>query len=63
MNSSSVIIRGTEEYFDWFKSYADVADLLRELIPNKQSRILMLGCGNSRLSEDVCAAFFGLLIY
>lgn len=39
--------------FDWFKSYDDVADMFRELIPDKASRILMLGCGNSRLSEQM----------
>ncbi|KIY68899.1 S-adenosyl-L-methionine-dependent methyltransferase [Cylindrobasidium torrendii FP15055 ss-10] len=39
--------------FDWFKTYADVAPILRELIPNKNARILMLGCGNSTLSEDM----------
>ncbi|KZT67367.1 S-adenosyl-L-methionine-dependent methyltransferase [Daedalea quercina L-15889] len=39
--------------FDWFKSYADVADILRELIPDKGARILMLGCGNSKLSEEM----------
>ncbi|KAI0954545.1 hypothetical protein AcW1_006406 [Taiwanofungus camphoratus] len=39
--------------FDWFKSYADVADIMRELIPNKDARILMLGCGNSKLSEEM----------
>ena len=42
-----------DNYFDWFKSYSDVADLFRELIPDKNARILMLGCGNSKLSEDV----------
>ncbi|KDR80619.1 hypothetical protein GALMADRAFT_222214 [Galerina marginata CBS 339.88] len=42
-----------KESFDWFKSYADLADLIHELIPNKSSRIIMLGCGNSRLSEDM----------
>ena len=47
-----------EESFDWFKSYTDVADILRGLIPNKNSRILMLGCGNSKLSEDVRTGFF-----
>ena len=41
------------ETFDWFKSYADLAEILNGLIPEKSSRILMLGCGNSRLSEDV----------
>jgi hypothetical protein len=39
--------------FDWFKKYADVADIIRELVPNRDARILMLGCGNSTLSEDV----------
>jgi hypothetical protein len=39
--------------FDWFKSYADVAHLLHPLLPDKNARILMLGCGNSTLSEDV----------
>ncbi|KAI5988967.1 S-adenosyl-L-methionine-dependent methyltransferase [Pisolithus albus] len=39
--------------FDWFKSYADLADDIRTLIPDKSARILMLGCGNSRFSEDM----------
>lgn len=39
--------------FDWFKSYHEVAHIIRELIPNKSARILMLGCGNSKLSEEV----------
>ncbi|TFY54749.1 hypothetical protein EVG20_g9583 [Dentipellis fragilis] len=39
--------------FDWFKKYEDVADLIREVVPDKAARILMLGCGNSTLSEDM----------
>ncbi|KAI8996436.1 S-adenosyl-L-methionine-dependent methyltransferase [Trametes punicea] len=39
--------------FDWFKSYSDIAEIIRELIPDKSSRILMLGCGNSTLSQDM----------
>lgn len=39
--------------FDWFKRYEDVAGLFRDAIPDKNARILMLGCGNSTLSEDV----------
>ncbi|KAF8889315.1 S-adenosyl-L-methionine-dependent methyltransferase [Infundibulicybe gibba] len=42
-----------EGAFDWFKSYADIAPIIRELIPNKSSRVLMLGCGNSKLSEEM----------
>ena len=44
-----------ETSFDWFKSYKDIADIMQELIPEKSSRILMLGCGNSTLSQDVSA--------
>ena len=44
-----------ETSFDWFKSYKDIADIMRELIPERSSRILMLGCGNSTLSQDVRA--------
>jgi hypothetical protein len=39
--------------FDWFKSYSEISSLLKEYIPEKNARILMLGCGNSKLSEDV----------
>jgi hypothetical protein len=39
--------------FDWFKRYEDVAHLLHQVLPDKTARILMLGCGNSTLSEDV----------
>ena len=39
--------------FDWFKSYSDISYIIHEFIPNKSARILMLGCGNSRLSEEV----------
>ena len=41
--------------FDWFKSYEDVAHLIRPVLLDKTARILMLGCGNSTLAEDVCA--------
>ena len=50
--------KGHNESFDWFKSYADLAELLHALIPNKSSRILILGCGNSTLSEDVRLKLF-----
>ncbi|KAG8926369.1 hypothetical protein FRC01_008942 [Tulasnella sp. 417] len=41
-----------EGTFDWFKSYADIKDLFHDLIPERSSRILVLGCGNSTLSDD-----------
>lgn len=50
--------RETEDSsFDWFKTYSDISDIIRGLIPDKSARILMLGCGNSTLSEDVRTTF------
>lgn len=51
--NSQPIRESVEDSFDWFKSYSDLADIIHELIPDKSSKILMLGCGNSKLSEDV----------
>jgi EEF1A lysine methyltransferase 4 len=44
---------GEDATFDWFKRYEDVVHLLRPILPDRTARILMLGCGNSTLSEDV----------
>ncbi|KAG8854443.1 hypothetical protein FRB96_007505 [Tulasnella sp. 330] len=41
---------------DWFKSYDEIKELLHDLIPDRNSRILMLGCGNSTLSENMWQA-------
>ncbi|KAI7872481.1 S-adenosyl-L-methionine-dependent methyltransferase [Spinellus fusiger] len=37
--------------FDWFKTYEELKPLLQ--LPNKEVSILMLGCGNSTLGEDM----------
>lgn len=47
---------GPEEDYDWFKKYEDLEPILSELIPKKDSKILMLGCGNSTLSVDMAGA-------
>ncbi|GAA5926202.1 hypothetical protein JCM1841_001154 [Sporobolomyces salmonicolor] len=39
--------------FDWFKTYADIKNLINRFVPNKDARIVMLGCGNSTLSRDL----------
>ncbi|THU86245.1 S-adenosyl-L-methionine-dependent methyltransferase [Dendrothele bispora CBS 962.96] len=39
--------------FDWFKSYSEIAEIIHNLIPSRSSKILMLGCGNSKLSEEM----------
>ncbi|CDZ97181.1 Predicted spermine/spermidine synthase [Phaffia rhodozyma] len=40
-----------ETAFDWFLKPEQCLPLMRDLIPSKESRILMLGCGNSALGE------------
>ncbi|KAH8111040.1 S-adenosyl-L-methionine-dependent methyltransferase [Phellopilus nigrolimitatus] len=42
-----------ETAFDWFKTYKDIEHIVKQVIPDKSSRILMLGCGNSKLSEEM----------
>lgn len=41
-----------EDNFEWCKSYEDFKELIHEHV-GKRDRILMLGCGNSTLSEDM----------
>jgi EEF1A lysine methyltransferase 4 len=44
---------GPNASFDWFKTYTQIRDILLDVIPNRSSKILILGCGNSSLSEDM----------
>ncbi|KAK3138868.1 hypothetical protein QOZ80_5AG0374490 [Eleusine coracana subsp. coracana] len=39
-------------FFDWYQTYPALRPLLRARVP-ASSRVLMLGCGNSLLSEDM----------
>ncbi len=39
--------------FDWLEDYASLKPLFSDLIPNKNARILVIGCGNAPLSEDM----------
>ncbi|XP_037469645.1 EEF1A lysine methyltransferase 4-like isoform X3 [Triticum dicoccoides] len=39
-------------FFDWYQSYSALRPLLRACVPTS-SQVLMLGCGNSLLSEDM----------
>lgn len=56
VDSQSVPLRFASEAsdtsFDWFKNYSQISDIIHEFV-KPDSRILMLGCGNSTLSEEV----------
>ncbi|KAH8520122.1 hypothetical protein H0E87_001545 [Populus deltoides] len=40
------------ESFDWYQRYASLRPLVRRYIPTS-SRVLMVGCGNALMSEDM----------
>ncbi|OQS05843.1 hypothetical protein THRCLA_02069 [Thraustotheca clavata] len=42
----------SEESYDWLAKYSDVADLITKYVP-KDSRLLIVGCGNSTFSIDL----------
>jgi len=42
----------TGEFYDWFKGWVDLKPVLEDQL-NPSHRVLMLGCGNSKLSEDM----------
>ena len=45
----------TEDRYEWLGHgcYGDTLDKLQMEIPEKVSKILIVGCGNSSLSEDL----------
>jgi hypothetical protein len=43
----------TEEEYEWLVSYRDVANQLRPYLSSPQTRILVVGCGNSSFSADL----------
>ncbi|KAK4795073.1 hypothetical protein SAY86_013067 [Trapa natans] len=39
--------------FDWYQRYSDLRPFVRMYIPSSSSRVLMIGCGNALMSEDM----------
>ena len=44
---------GPDASFDWLERYSTLKNLLDQYMPSKDIRILMLGCGNALLSENL----------
>jgi len=40
------------EPFDWYQRYSGIRDLINQYV-KREDVILMAGCGNSRLTEDM----------
>lgn len=43
----------TEQGFEWYATYEDLEYLLKMTLKDKEQRLLVLGCGNSLLSEKM----------
>lgn len=43
----------SDEFFEWYGDYEDLAQLFQKTIPAKNLRILNLGCGKSLLGEKM----------
>mmetsp|Transcript_31680 Transcript_31680/g.53229 ORF Transcript_31680/g.53229 Transcript_31680/m.53229 type:complete len:273 (+) Transcript_31680:133-951(+) len=39
--------------FDWYQSYSALKPIVNKYIPDKNAKILMVGCGTSNLGEDM----------
>jgi len=43
------------QLYDWFQRYEAIRPLVHEAITDRNARIVVLGCGNSELSEQLYA--------
>ncbi len=43
----------SDEFFEWYGDYEDLAPLFQTTITSKNARILNIGCGKSLLSEKM----------
>lgn len=50
------------QLFDWLFDYRDVKDLLFDLLPDKTASLLVIGCGNSELSNELFKAGYGNML-
>ena len=41
------------EPFDWYQRWSGIRDIVTEYLKSKSANILNVGCGNSRLSEEM----------
>eukprot|EP00914_Ancora_sagittata_P004958 GHVO01010322.1.p1 GENE.GHVO01010322.1~~GHVO01010322.1.p1 ORF type:complete len:222 (+),score=31.93 GHVO01010322.1:29-667(+) len=41
------------EPFEWFQRWSGIRDIVTATVPDKKSHILVVGCGNSRISEEM----------
>jgi len=52
----------TEESYEWCKDYSSFKLFFNAAVPNKNSKILIIGCGNSNLSADLYRDGYGFIV-
>jgi ubiquinone/menaquinone biosynthesis C-methylase UbiE len=46
-------LKEKNQHFEWLDNYSSLKTLINTLLTEKDGKILMLGCGNSKLSEEM----------
>jgi SAM-dependent methyltransferase len=45
--------KNESEPFDWYQKYSPLAPLINLYVPQRNQRVLVIGCGNSAFSEGM----------
>jgi hypothetical protein len=56
----STALNRDPEPFDWYQRYSGVRDLINQYV-KREDMVLMAGCGNSRLTEDMFEGKYDLI--
>ena len=51
-NDTFIYLCRDPDPFDWYQRYSGLKNIINQFVP-KSDKILMVGCGNSRLSEEM----------
>jgi len=44
------------EHFEWYASFLEIEEKITSACKDKEARVLVIGCGNSRFSEQMADA-------
>lgn len=53
---------GGDEDFEWLASWGDLSGIVQLVIPDKTAKVLLVGCGSSRLGRDMARAGYSNVI-
>lgn len=53
---------GGDNDFEWLASWGDLSSIVELVIPDKAARVLLVGCGSSRLGRDMARAGYSRVV-